>query len=450
VTRRRIVLAGALLLTLLAFDGVIVIGALGRWLVGAAVPAHSLSVAGTDAVVVTDQRTQRVFVLSPARPRTPAQVTVLDAHTGAVLHHVAIGSHAGSPDGSLALVPDTRTGTMFAAVDGYDATGPTVSLLDGGTGAVRTTTAVSQANNTLALDERTQRLFVASTAYDPSTAGAHPRSAVSMLDARTGATLHRLTLPGFATAVSVDQQRDHALVLIQNSMGGVPGRRGGQLYVLDGRTGQVVRHQALPLPVDPVYPGLTVAATTGRVLLNGAAVFLLTTLRGTAPLQSLPVQGYPVAAVVVDHGSHLVAATQGGGVAPLGHILLLDATSGRVLRTTAVPGDPMALTSDERRGEVLVAKAQGYDDRGQTVRRMSGRWAGAGVLVVDAHTGVIRRLVPVAGVPRQVAVDEPSGHAFVVASASCGLSPVRRWLPFVRIGPALGAVQCVSMLDVPQ
>ena len=88
---------------------------------------------------------------------------------------------------------------------------------------------------------------------------------------------------------------------------------------------------------------------------------------------------------------------------------MLDAGSGRVVRTVAVSGAPHALAIDETSGRVFVAKSPG---RG---------FIRGSVSMLDARSGtVLRTIVPTTGDVVAVAVDDHTGHVFVVNNDTRG------------------------------
>jgi DNA-binding beta-propeller fold protein YncE len=85
---------------------------------------------------------------------------------------------------------------------------------------------------------------------------------------------------------------------------------------------------------------------------------------------------------------------------------VLDARSGRILRTIPLGLTPTALAVDERTGSVFVLTWM-------PVFHGSGMLSPAVVSVLDARTGAVLRTVPVGLSAAALAVDERTGQAFV-------------------------------------
>jgi hypothetical protein len=77
-----------------------------------------------------------------------------------------------------------------------------------------------------------------------------------------------------------------------------------------------------------------------------------------------------------------------------GIVSMLDATSGRLLRTVRIATHPVALVVDRRAGRVFVASA-------------------GGVGVLDARRGVLLRSLALSAPPAAMAVDERRGRIFI-------------------------------------
>ena len=84
----------------------------------------------------------------------PGSVLVLDAHSGAVVHTVALR------DDSVPVVVDERAGRVVALIRGWPGTISHVSILDARTGALLRTLPVGVAANGMAVDERKGHVFV--------------------------------------------------------------------------------------------------------------------------------------------------------------------------------------------------------------------------------------------------------------------------------------------------
>jgi DNA-binding beta-propeller fold protein YncE len=196
--------------------------------------------------VAVDERTARAFVVGPVNADVPAQpaqpggwdyglLGVLDTRSGALLGRIPVGS------GPTALAVDAQRGRVVVACTG-DAT---VRLLDARSGTSLRTVRLDAAPAALAVDERRGRVYAVSAA-----------GTLSLLDARTGAPLVTRRIdptadPSFALpdALAVDEARDRVYLSTWGPLTWVNGvltlRGDGTLYVLDARTGAVLRRMAV-------------------------------------------------------------------------------------------------------------------------------------------------------------------------------------------------------------
>jgi len=178
--------------------------------------------------VTVDERRGRVVV------GTYTGIAILDARTGRVVRSVNLGS----PVDAVAV--DQHTGRVFVALAGpgrvlMTGRAGSVRMLDGGSGATLGTTALGYQPGLVAVDERTNRLFVAGA--DDGT--------VSTLDMRAGRLQRSVVVHGVGlvtTALAVDSSSGRVVVV--SAPGGGPGAS-SQVALLDARTGLVTR--AIPV-----------------------------------------------------------------------------------------------------------------------------------------------------------------------------------------------------------
>ncbi len=347
---------------------------------------------GASEQVVVNTRTGRIFVsnwgdfaVSPRRPDVDMfkggnTITVLDTRSG---RHVGTIHVNGNPS---TMAVNERTGRVFVYSDGDGFPGYTklVSTLDGASGRLLRAVAVahdprgqhpSQGAGDIVVDEQSGRVFVSSP-YAES---------VSMLDATSGRLLRAVggTHPGPIAVdthpgpIAVDTHTRRVFVL-----NGGSGTSNGTVSILDSATGRVLGSTPvgrLALPVTPV-----VDMRTGRVFV----------------------------------------ANDGGGT---GSVSVLDARSGALLRTVTVGPHPFAMAVDGRSGRVFVTSLGAMD--------AAGYLTGPGsVSVLDARGGALLRTLPVGVEPAVIAVDEHAGRAFVVNvagnSSTDAFALVRPVLPF--------------------
>jgi YVTN family beta-propeller protein len=140
-----------------------------------------------------------------------------------------------------------------------------------------------------------------------------------------------------------------------------------------------------------------------------------------------------------------------------GSVSMVEARSGRVLRTLAVALSPWSIAVDQRSDRVLVS----------TGKELWPSATPGRVQVLDGRTGRRLRTVAVGRGPTGLTVDERSGHVFVANSYGTPASPSsmnrlvawsRQWLPawgqqwLARLArpshPSHGMAGSVSVLDV--
>jgi len=312
-----------------------------------------------------DSHTGRVFVLrAGARPGTEAgSVAVLDAASGRLLGATGV---EGRP---LGLAVDERTGRVFVA-----SSGGSVSVLDSATGRLLRTVRGLKGDGALAVDGRAGRVVVA--------AGA----AVGVLDAGTGDDAQHgplpitvAPLPARACAIAVDSRAGLAVVA-----GGTLDPGTMQAYsatsLLDTRTGRVRRTvfldysslepQACSLEGNMPAVGIDGARGWAVVVDCPDATFdglrpcranLLDTRQGKVLVHNPAGIGTELAATsqLVGAGAVTVDARRGlAFVAAFGvpsTVVALDTGTGRVRARIAVGRSAVALAVDEQAGRLFVA-----------------------------------------------------------------------------------------------
>jgi DNA-binding beta-propeller fold protein YncE len=225
----------------------------------------------------------------------------------------------------VALAVAERSGRFFVASAAADA----VSMRDVSTGRLLATVDLGGAPLATAVDAPLQHLFIST--HD-SFLG---QSSVCMLDSRTGALLNMVPVGQHVGTVLGDARAERVLVASD-----------GDLYLLDARTGQVLRDitgGGLPLAVDE---------RDGHALIGGPGhLHLIATRDGAlvAPVTGqAAVDALAVDAVGVDEltGRFYVATDTA--------VLVLDGRSGRMLRALSLPGTPVALAVDPAAQHVYV------------------------------------------------------------------------------------------------
>jgi len=424
------------------------------------------SVGTAPVAIAVDARAGRAFVVNNG----DNTVSVLDTRTGALLRTVAVGQ---GPTGVAVDERDGRVVVTDAAMRVDAQAGQLVSFLLA-IGAPRDVRLLNATSGTLLrrvsaavsplppmVDARRGQAIIATYANDGLDS-----ERVRVLVTASGRLVHSLTMGGITLAAAVDS-RDNHLILVRAPVDfdGLLGH--ASVDVVDTSSGRIVRRSSLGgLPA----PGaLTVDETTGRafllttdVTLNRGAVVVVDTRSGRL-LRSMPLPGAPAAVALDARTGHVFVSTQGPvtraiGVTSVtlrpvgpGRVVVLDARTGALLRMVAVGVAPGAVAVDGRSGRVFVANAGPVDRLGNARERGT-------VSVLDARSGVVCRTVTVGLDPDAIAVDERAGRAFVVSvggtlrtTDAWGWLPrgLRRWAPFL---PPPGsrlrtAPSTVSMLD---
>jgi len=308
--------------------------------------------------VAVDAATGRVFA------GTETGVLVLDAHSGAVLHTVHMGSV-----GSIAV--DPGTGHVFA-----ESNGTSVRLLDGRDGHILVTTPVIANAGGLQVDSRNARVFTLlhrdnGPQQQPAYPDGYPDDvAVAVLDAHSGRLL--ATVPAgreYPAGVVLDEPAGRAIVYSVH-----------KVTVLDVVTGAVVGSY-VPRP-NPAGAHLVVAGLDRRT-------------------------------------DHVFVGNSWDACAGTDDVTMLDARSGRVLRTVFRGEAPWVWALDEATGHAFVP-GPGSDS----------------VRMLDIRAGAVLQTITVGQNVRTMVVDTAQGRVYV---ASAG--------PTDRFGEALGTGS-LTALDV--
>jgi DNA-binding beta-propeller fold protein YncE len=136
-----------------------------------------------------------------------------------------------------------------------------------------------------------------------------------------------------------------------------------------------------------------------------------------------------------------------------GAILVLNAHTGRVVRTIVVGGVPTNLVVSQRLGRVFVSTVGPPGGR-----VITGREGNGSVHVLDGRSGTIVRTWPVGRLPGPMAVDERHRYLVVLNLNGSDLGPgpwawipawLRRWLPLLPGAPATQtAASSVIVIDL--
>jgi DNA-binding beta-propeller fold protein YncE len=312
---------------------------------------------------------------------------------------------------------------------GLSADGGSVSVVDLRNGTVVRRVAVGDDPRAIAVDEQDGRVFVAND----------DDASVSVLDARSGVPLRTTRVGPGPRALAVDAPSHRVFVVSAGD---------GTVSMLDARSGVLLR--TIHLDAAPAYGSTTsrvivpsfgsvaVAALGGRVFVGSGQAVAVLDARSGRVLRTV---------VVTEAVRHLVADPRAGHVFIAGDtgVSLLDARHSWSLRTITAGGHPSALAVDARRGRVLVANMGVTDTNGLPT--------GAGrVDIVSALDGAVLRSVPVGVAPSALAIDERTGRAVVVnAGGPVHVPSLWDWLPrwLVRRLPFLSSLQAPGTHTVP-
>jgi DNA-binding beta-propeller fold protein YncE len=361
-------------------------------------PAAAVAIGGMyPQDVQVDQRTGRAFVLDgmattrDGQPLDHGAITVVGA-TGARLGVIPLS------DGPCALALDERTRRAFVIVMrdhahiSVDEAVQTVNidtraalrsatLAEPSRASLRMASAVPVAPagyqsacdaNHIAIDETTNHVFVvnAVTYVDNG-----PAPFVAMLDARTGALIHKTLLPAAAARIVVFPRLHHAFVASTT---------GASLWMLDTRTGAILRTVSIgrgsawrPVAADLVADRLFVGSST--VGMGGVTVV---DARDGHIQRVIPTGQEPLHIAVDGTRERLFMLIDSGPPhRPAYTLRALDLRRDKVLRTVAVPDvNAIATTVDERTGRVIVLGSPAADwTRRETLQ------------VFDAATGVLMK-----------------------------------------------------------
>jgi YVTN family beta-propeller protein len=249
-----------------------------------------------------------------------------------------------------------------------------VSVLDADSGKVLRTHQMGDYTGFLAVDEPTNRVFAFSDdSYN-----------ITLLDATSGNLVGTSQDSVFDTAV--DPRTGTIYGTNQPYPSGSPG---ASVDMLDGRTGDVLRSTQL---AGPLPQGVALDAQTGRVFVsnwgdNTASMIearsgrLLRTVRvGTMPLQ-VAVDAQTGRVFIPNNGTNTVS--------------MLDARTGAVLRAITVGMHPAKAVVDERTDRVFIVHGPGLTLGANPPGRPTVEAANSvGVSVLDARTGAVLHELP--------------------------------------------------------
>lgn len=324
--------------------------------------------------IVVDAQTAHVFVTNG----NSDGVSVLDVRTDVV--HTVASDQPGETSSLLpAMALDTQSHhVLVAAVDA-------VHVLDTRTGTLVHTVSLRATPDCMAVTGPSRRVFVGAS------------NMVSVFDARTNNLLNTVQVGQSPLAISADRNAGRVVVA---------SRRDGTIFILDDRTGAIVRHlttgQDITSLVDDAQTSHVFIAAAGIISVLDARtgdIIRTTAWGGTGIPFVTAVDERTQRVFIVDSRDHIVG--------------VLDALTGRLLRTARVGFWPFALTLDVRRGLAFVLDA-----------------FASNVSVLDARDGTRLRTLAIAGQPSAMAVDQSRGHVFIASIGGLAQEPpLWPWVP---------------------
>jgi YVTN family beta-propeller protein len=312
---------------------------------------------------------------------------------------VTVGRHPS------AIAVDEMTARAFIIARGTldhigNPVGPgTVSILDTRRGVVRRTVSIGIDPSAIAVDEMTARAFVVDGgAFDSNGIQTGPGS-VSVIDAGAGRVLRTVSVGISPAAVAVDQQAGRVLVVNRGASGAA-----GTVSIIDARSGALLQTMRVGL-----YPtAVAIDAPLGRAFVANFVsdtVSLVDVKRGRVQ-RTITLGPSPgtLAAVTVDaRTAHvfvlsLPPRSEDESGSDLGRLTMLDATTGRVVRTIGFM-NPVALGIDQRTGHAFVSQSSAQ---------------GGLVSLIDTRRGTVLRTVAIGHIIDAVTVDEGTERVFVL------------------------------------
>jgi len=375
---------------------------------------------GHNAIVV-DPRAGHAFVVGP----DAATLSMLDARDGRLLRTIVVHRDGyGVPDETLQSVAvDDLHGRVVVVGDGADTL---VSVLDSHSGAVLHTVAMPGSADGAAVDMVRQRAFV--LAFDSLGS-----STINAIDMRGGALLRTIVLgaPNATAPLNILADDRSGIIIVDDMRGNV--------RAFDDRT----LHLVSAVNVGPLPGALVIDPRHGYLLAPSPINDSLSVLD--------PRRGVLLHTMNMANASLSGATGSGsGGANPVAAVMAY---------ATFARGGPQALTIDSLTGCVLLTRTHYvYDPSDHRPLLDSG-----GIVMLDVTTGAIIRSVPTGADPVAVAVDHASGHLLVVDAGGVtlthdpdpwGWTPdwLRRLLPWLpKPASHIGAVSpALDVIDLGQ
>jgi len=398
-----------------------------RLLTGTNEPIRIVAVGPEPEAVSTDALTHRAFVINQG----DKSLDVIDTETGSTMHAVALPVNRG------VMAVDTRTARVFVANTGDDVGGVihaahSVMVLDARDGQVVRVVQTGVLPQAITVDDALGRVYVGT-----ATASGE---AVQILDASNGALLRTVVLgrtmgqvdplsPPSPCAVAIDERHNRVIVA---------GSASSSLYVVDAKSGHVIRSTFIPIRLCPQAAAtLAVSEGTGHTFIGIGFPTNRVLMFDTRSGKLLHTTTYQrrsdePRAIAIDESLARIFLLTGlfGGDS----VQVLDAHSGTNLRTIARGQEYDAIAVDTRKHLALLASVdttrRAIVDQwgwipGAIRRRLpflppqpSSRRNAGRIDVIDTRTGRLVRVFLLPTAPRTLIINAYAGRAFALGAGS--------------------------------
>jgi DNA-binding beta-propeller fold protein YncE len=241
----------------------------------------------------------------------------------------------------------------------------------------------------MAVDATTGRVFVVAN----SAVGSGYAATVTVLDTTTGQPLRRVVVGNNPDAMGVDEQRGRVVVAGDY-----------RTCLLDARDGTIMR--CVTVGNHPRIVLVDARAGHSYLVICDDSIDVVGSGTG-ATVRSIGLSTCgALMAVALDQGTGRLVVTGGigQGAAFSGHIQVVDAGSGRVLRSIGIGRPPLVgVTSNGTNRAVILTASYGSDGRNS-----------GDVRLLDMAAGSIRRTATLPAMPLAAALDQRHGHLFVL------------------------------------
>lgn len=375
-------------------------------------PVQMMPLSFTPVVMALDIRAERVYIAGPKNTANDV-LSIVDARDGVMLRPIVLPANVHS------IAMDALHGHVYigSAGDGETQSSGSVSILNVTSGRRERSLPLGGDPWGLALDARTNHLVVGLYTSDVYGSGEYGTTHILTLDAGSGRVVNDLSLGTVeGRSLVLDAHAGRAFVLTNNLTGAfssTPTKNKGIVTIIDTVSGALVRQTLLiGQPAD-----MAIDEQTSHIVVADD---------GPSPVM----QTAPSTRARAWWSSRVPSRP-----ATEGRLSVLDARSGRVLRSVHVDGAPVAVALSPTSGFILATRTSLVDASGITFD------AGT-VSSLDEARGVMHGVAQAPTLPNvgRLAVDDRTGHIFVVSDGgerlvqgpwSWAPSWLRKILPFI-------------------